>query len=49
MSDRPIHCAICRRGFQSYVTLKRHMEEHRPPRRCRNCGTQLRDEEYHRC
>ena len=23
--------------------------EHTPPRRCLNCGKQLRDHEYHRC
>ena len=47
--DRAKHCPICRRGFQSSGSLKRHMNEHRPPRRCRNCGKQLRDDEYHSC
>ncbi len=23
--------------------------EHTPPRRCRDCGKQLRENEYHRC
>jgi hypothetical protein len=48
-ADRPYQCRICRRSFNSYGSLRRHMDEHRPPRRCRNCGKQLGDDEYHRC
>jgi DNA-directed RNA polymerase subunit RPC12/RpoP len=48
-AERPYHCRICRRSFGSYGSLRRHMDEHTPPRRCRNCGKQLRDNEYHRC
>jgi len=48
-ADRPFQCPVCRRGFRSYSSLKHHMDEHTPPRRCRNCGKQLRDDEYHRC
>ena len=44
---RPFQCPVCRRGFRSYGSLKRHMEEHRAPRR--NCGKRLREREYHRC
>jgi hypothetical protein len=35
---RPFQCPIWRRGFRSYSNLKSHMDEHTPPRRCRNCG-----------
>jgi hypothetical protein len=37
------------RSFGSYGSLRRHMDEHTPPRRCRNRGKQFRDDEYHRC
>ncbi len=47
--DRPYQCRICRRSFGSYGGLKRHMDEHRPPRQCRQCGKMLREGEYHRC
>jgi hypothetical protein len=47
--DHPYRCPICRRSCGSHSSLKRHMDEHTPPRRCRNCGKQLRDDEYHRC
>ena len=47
--DRPFRCSICRRGFRSHSSLKSHMNEHADPRRCRNCGKRLRDNEYHRC
>ena len=48
-ADRPLHCPVCRRGFRSYSSLKRHMDEHTPLRHCRLCGKQLREGEYHRC
>lgn len=47
--DRPYQCPQCRRGFRSYPSLERHMQEHQAPRRCRNCGKQLREGEYHKC
>jgi transcription elongation factor Elf1 len=46
--DRPFHCLVCRRGSRSHGTLKSHMNEHAAPRRCRLCGKQLRENEYHR-
>jgi hypothetical protein len=49
-SDRPFRCKVCYRRFSSPSSIKSHYDlEHTPPRRCRNCGKQLRDEEYHRC
>lgn len=48
-ADRPFKCPVCRRGFRSHSSLKNHMGEHTPQRRCKNCGKQLRDDEYHRC
>ena len=47
-SERPFRCAVCRRGFRSYPSLKSHMAEHAAPRQCRQCGKQLRENEYHR-
>jgi len=47
--SRPFQCPVCRRGFRSFASLKRHMDEHQAPRRCRLCGKQLREGEYHRC
>jgi hypothetical protein len=37
-ADRPFQCPQCRRGFRSYGRLKQHLEEHRKPRKCANCG-----------
>ncbi|MBK5294187.1 MAG: hypothetical protein JJE04_21225 [Acidobacteriia bacterium] len=49
-SDRPYQCPVCRRGFRSSGSLKRHIDTyHSSPRQCRNCGRQLRENEYHRC
>ncbi len=48
-ADRPYRCAVCRRKFASFDSLKRHSQEHAQPRQCRNCGKQLRENEYHRC
>jgi hypothetical protein len=47
--DRPFRCRLCGRRFSSSGSLKRHSDEHTPPRRCRQCGKQLRDDEYHKC
>src|ERR1039458_597976 len=47
--DHPLRCPVCRRGYRSHSSLKSHLNEHTPTRRCRNCGKQLRDNEYHRC
>jgi hypothetical protein len=47
MSDRPFRCSVCRRGFKSYNSLKRHMEEHAPAPRCSKCGKSLRPHESH--
>jgi uncharacterized C2H2 Zn-finger protein len=48
--ERPFRCPVCRRGFRSHGGLKRHLEsDHSTARRCRNCGKQLRENEYHRC
>lgn len=48
--DRPIHCSVCRRGFRSHGSLRRHMDtDHASPRQCRNCGERLGEGEYHRC
>lgn len=50
MSDRHIQCPICRRGFRSHSSLNRHTDtDHYTPPKCRNCGKQLREGEYHRC
>src|ERR1039457_1930930 len=46
---RPLHCPVCRRGFRSIASLKRHMDEHRTSQECRRGGKQLREGEYHRC
>ena len=48
-ADRPFRCPVCYRRFRSHGSLATHMNEHTPPRRCRLCGKQLRDNEYHRC
>ena len=49
-NNRPFRCDICRRGFSSGSSLKKHYDqEHSALRRCKNCGRQLRDDEYHRC
>ena len=40
---------ICRRKFSSHSSLNSHMSEHTGPRQCKNCGRQLRENEYHRC
>ena len=49
-TDRPFRCQVCRRHFRSGLSLKSHYDqEHAAPRKCGNCGKQLRDDEYHRC
>jgi hypothetical protein len=48
-TDRPFRCGVCYRRFSSASSLKKHYDEHSEPRRCRNCGKQLRDDEYHKC
>jgi hypothetical protein len=48
-ADRPFQCPQCRRGFRSHGRLKQHLEQHRQPRKCPNCGKMLGDNEYHRC
>jgi DNA-directed RNA polymerase subunit N (RpoN/RPB10) len=48
-TDRPFKCSVCRRSFRSHSSLVKHFDEHSAPRRCKNCGKQLRDNEYHRC
>lgn len=30
---RPLHCPVCRHGLRSYGSLRRHMDEQRPPHR----------------
>jgi hypothetical protein len=47
--ERIYRCPECRRRFRSFDSLKHHLQEHRGPRQCRNCGKQLREHEYHRC
>jgi transcription elongation factor Elf1 len=48
--DRLFRCDLCGRRFSSGTSLRKHYDlEHTAPRRCRNCGKQLRDDEYHRC
>lgn len=49
-TDRPFRCKVCYRRFSSAHSLKEHYQlEHTSPRRCKTCGKQLRDDEYHRC
>jgi hypothetical protein len=49
-TDRPFRCALCRRRFHSQRSLADHCRlEHTQPRQCRNCGKQLRENEFHRC